>query len=294
MVGMRKYIITKALRCIDEVYPDDNDANGPHFPLEEFIDEAGRRVLLAAPLHVIPNRAALTECVLRPHTDGSGEIDLPDDFLKLARLRMEGWQRPVLAAIPEEHPAARRQYHPVTRGGTAKPVVLLTHGGTRLRYFSVTEAQHRIAEGEYIAYTSLDDTYPERLAETTAMDARSIGIRRGQRCKRSENGRGTRNGNTLCIMKFDVKIDCMALFNECMDQTLIDYRNRTTETGQSIAATHTLDRSAARYVLRQSSQRVQGPPYSPPKTGLRGAVHPRPVAISDVPRPRHTTGEYRS
>ena len=28
--------------------------------------------------------------------------------------------------------------------------------------------QHRIAEGEYIAYTSLDDTYPERLAETTA------------------------------------------------------------------------------------------------------------------------------
>lgn len=168
MVGMRKYIIAKALRCIDEVYPDDNDANGPHFPLEEFIDEAGRRVLLAAPLHVIPNRAALTECVLRPHTDGSGEIDLPDDFLKLARLRMEGWQRPVLAAIPEEHPAARRQYHPVTRGGTAKPVVLLTHGGTRLRYFSVTEAQHRIAEGEYIAYTSLDDTYPERLAETTA------------------------------------------------------------------------------------------------------------------------------
>ena len=44
-------------------------------------------------------------------------------------------------------------------------------------------------------------------------------------------------------MKFDVKIDCMALFNECMDQTLIDYRNRTTETGQSIAAAHTLDRS---------------------------------------------------
>ena len=74
----------------------------------------------------------------------------------------------MLAAIPEEHPAARRQYHPVTRGGTAKPVVLLTHGGTRLRYFSVTEPQHRIAEGEYIAYTSLDDTYPERLAETTA------------------------------------------------------------------------------------------------------------------------------
>ena len=64
---MRKYIITKALRCIDEVYPDDNDANGPHFPLEEFIDEAGRRVLLAAPLHVIPNRAALTTIFSNSH-----------------------------------------------------------------------------------------------------------------------------------------------------------------------------------------------------------------------------------
>ena len=29
-------------------------------------------------------------------------------------------------------------------------------------------------------------------------------------------------------MNFDVKIDCRALFNECVDQTLLDYRNRTT------------------------------------------------------------------
>lgn len=95
-------------------------------------------------------------------------------------------------------------------------------------------------------------------------------------------------------MKFDVKIDCMALFNECMDQTLIDYRNRTTETGQSIAATHTLDRSLLDtfYVNLHSVSKALR--TSPPKTGLRGAVHPRPVAISDVPRPRHTTGEYRS
>lgn len=94
-------------------------------------------------------------------------------------------------------------------------------------------------------------------------------------------------------MKFDVKIDCMALFNECMDQTLIDYRNRTTETGQSIAATHTLDRSLLDtfYVNLHSVSKAL-------RTALRkqvcGAVHPRPVAISDVPRPRHTTGEYRS
>lgn len=44
-------------------------------------------------------------------------------------------------------------------------------------------------------------------------------------------------------MNFDVTIDCRALFNECVDQTLIDYRNRTTETGLSMAATHTLELS---------------------------------------------------
>ena len=33
MVGMRKYIITKTLRFIHDFYPDDNYANGPHFPL---------------------------------------------------------------------------------------------------------------------------------------------------------------------------------------------------------------------------------------------------------------------
>lgn len=44
-------------------------------------------------------------------------------------------------------------------------------------------------------------------------------------------------------MNFDVTIDCRALFNECLDQTLIDYRNRTTEAGQSMVATHTLELS---------------------------------------------------
>lgn len=165
---IREQTIARALRCIDEIYPEDNEANGPNFPLEEFIDEAGRRTLLTAPLHAIPSVKSLTECPLRPSADGSGEIDLPDDFLRLSRLLMDGWKRPVLVAIPEDHPAAARQYHPVTQGGTAKPVALLTHGGKRLRYFSIVGRDHRIIEGEYVAYSVLDDTYPVRLIEVTA------------------------------------------------------------------------------------------------------------------------------
>ena len=164
----REQIIAQALRCIDEIYPEANAANSPNFPLADFIDEAGRRVLLAAPLHTISSVERLAECPLRPNPDGSGEIDLPADFLRLARLRMDGWQRPVLVALPEDHPAATYQYHPVTRGGMAKPVVLLTHGGTKLRYSSITGTDHHIAEGEYIPYKGINDIYPEKLIDVTA------------------------------------------------------------------------------------------------------------------------------
>ena len=55
-------------------------------------------------------------------------------------------------------------------------------------------------------------------------------------------------------MNFDVKIDCRALFNECVDQTLLDYRNRTTEAGQSMTATHTLELSLLEFTeCRRSS-----------------------------------------
>ena len=120
------------------------------------------------PLHTISSVESLAECPLRPNPDGSGEIDLPADFLRLARLRMDGWQRPVLVALPEDHPAATYQYHPVTRGGMAKPVVLLTHGGTKLRYSSITGTDHHIAEGEYIPYKGINDIYPEKLIDVTA------------------------------------------------------------------------------------------------------------------------------
>lgn len=185
----REQIIAQALRCIDEIYPEDNAANSPNFPLADFIDEAGRRVLLAAPLHTISSVESLAECPLRPNPDGSGEIDLPADFLRLARLRMDGWQRPVLVALPEDHPAATYQYHPVTRGGMAKPVVLLTHGGTKLRYSSITGTDHHIAEGEYIPYQGDQRHLSRKTDRRNRMDARRAGTGCFQRTSRSTGRR---------------------------------------------------------------------------------------------------------
>ena len=43
-----------------------------------------------------------------------------------------------------------------------------THGGTKLRYSSITGTDHHIAEGEYIPYKGINDIYPEKLIDVTA------------------------------------------------------------------------------------------------------------------------------
>lgn len=42
---------------------------------------------------------------------------------------------------------------------------------------------------------------------------------------------------------YEVRIDIPALFAECMDQTLLDYRNRVNERGQDMAEAETLEPS---------------------------------------------------
>ena len=163
----RAEIMGQALRCLDEIYPEDNSANTLNFPLEEFADEAARRVLLAAPLHAVPCVSDFSGAGITAREDGSGEIALPDDFLRLARLRMEGWKRPVTVLIPEESAAYPKQFHPATRGGCAKPAAVLVRGGKALEYFSVTGTP-RIAEALYIPFSGIGEEYPDKLGGATA------------------------------------------------------------------------------------------------------------------------------
>lgn len=71
----------------------------------------------------------------------------------------------------------------------AKPVVLLTHGGTKLRYSSITGTDHHIAEGEYIPYKGINDIYPEKLIDVTAWTLCRAGTGCFQRTSRSTGRR---------------------------------------------------------------------------------------------------------
>lgn len=166
---MREKVIARALRCIDEIYPADNDPNTVHFPLTDFVDEAARRVLLSAPLHAIPLAKSFADAPLTEHGDGTGSVELPPDFLRLARFRMEGWQRAVLVPLTDDSLAYTLQSNPYLRGGVAKPVVALVRGGTALEYYSLPEGVlAAMAEALYIPFTAVDDTFPERLVEVAA------------------------------------------------------------------------------------------------------------------------------
>ncbi len=164
----REHILCKALRCIDEVYPEATDAVEQHFPLEDFADEACRRVLLSAPLQALPPGADFSNAPLTDRGDGSGVIVLPGDFLRLRRLRMQGWQRPVTEPIGEEAPQYNLQFNPFSRGGIAKPVAVLAAGHTLLEYYSLPPGtEHVIAEARYIPDTAGSDM-PEPLADAAA------------------------------------------------------------------------------------------------------------------------------
>lgn len=166
---IREKIIDRALRCIDEIYPADNDANIVHFPLTDFVDEAARRVLLSAPLHAVPLAKSFAGAPLTEHGDGTGSVELPPDFLRLARFRMEGWQRAVLVPLTDDSLAYALQSNPYLRGGVAKPVAALVRGGTALEYYSLPEGSPAaVAEALYIPFTAVDDTFPARLVEVAA------------------------------------------------------------------------------------------------------------------------------
>ena len=167
---MRTEILNKAMWCIDEVYPDQDTSNAPHFPIEEFLDQAAGMILRIAPLHALGEGESIKDTsVATSSEDGTGRIELPAFFCRLISFCMKGWLRPVTQPIRESDSLFKRQFNPLTRGGTAKPVVVLRYGDTVLDYYSLPDgAAHEIEELKVLTFEKVDDTFPPKLADATA------------------------------------------------------------------------------------------------------------------------------
>jgi len=173
-MAVRVAIKEKVMQCLNELHPNPN--NGTlnsimEFNIDGFLDEAGKRVALSAPLSALGGGVDSDTIALTALADGSGRIKLPADFLRLIRFRMTGWHRPVTGneVIKEDSPIYALQFNKLTRGGNAKPVVAIVKGNRTLEYYSVKDGdEHKIDEFSYFPYDSLDEEFPISLFEPTA------------------------------------------------------------------------------------------------------------------------------
>lgn len=169
MEGMRERIVNRALLCIDEAYPADEEVDAAFFPVHRFVDEAARLLLPVVPRRLLGKGKPLPVEDFKPRGDGSGSLRLPGDFVRLLCFRMKGWQRTVTEAIDETDPRYAQQFNRVLRGGEAKPVVAVCRGAGRIEYFSSRAgAAAKVDEAYYVGFDTVDDTYPESMVDVTA------------------------------------------------------------------------------------------------------------------------------
>lgn len=161
----RDEIKNKVLSVIDEVGGVDSTNIINEYPIDILLDQAGRELIMIAPVATLENTLDLDPELVIGNEDGAGVVILPDDFTRLVSLKMKGWCRAVHNTIAATSNKYAEQFHRTTRGGIANPVVALL--SDRLEYFSLELGmEHELEEGKYISYSEVDEFYPQKLLNT--------------------------------------------------------------------------------------------------------------------------------
>lgn len=148
-----------------------NELNPVYSYINSHLAESANEVLMIAPLnHLIPTD--ITDNVeATPNDDGTGKIEIPEDYLRLYTLKMEDWAKPVHEAIGKGHPIYSQQFNKYTRGIPEKPVVVYSGTATTpyLNYYSVYTS-HEINELSYIPRFSEVNEYTDKMSEAIALN----------------------------------------------------------------------------------------------------------------------------
>lgn len=149
-------IKAKALRCIDEIYPDDNSVNVSFFPVDTFFDEAVRWVIDVAPINRFGVKSQqplpLPERIISD--DGVVRLPLPDDFARIAYFNIsDKWARPA-TVIYDTDPLYLQQSNRVLRGNASRPIVAICNGRRLVEVYSTTSTDIADYDIRYIPYDS--------------------------------------------------------------------------------------------------------------------------------------------
>jgi hypothetical protein len=179
--GIRNLVITK----LEErsAFLSDN-SNGPIIsggnnlselkPVYDYVDEqlpiAANEVLLSAPIHKLSATQADVSGISTLNANGVCTIVLPDDYLRLVKVKLTEWSTPVSIPISVDHPLYRQQHNKYTRGHQDKPVVAYVEVGSekRLECYSYTK-NSTVESLLYIQKFDEKNEYKDAIAELIAL-----------------------------------------------------------------------------------------------------------------------------
>jgi len=150
MATTRAQLIQHVALRMDEVSPeivaadlvvDGSDGNPLYTLIDGLVDGGALELFSVAPYWRLPqSQFAATdyETVGKSMSidDGKGSIatrkmirlKLPDDFLRVAEITCDEFQRPITEAVPEISELGKRQHNPFLMGKESRPVGVLSHG----------------------------------------------------------------------------------------------------------------------------------------------------------------------
>lgn len=92
------------------------------------------RMLLTAPLEILPLTDIASQLTMSRTADGAGLVSLPPGTVRVAEVTMEGWLRPAAVITDPASAEALAQINPFSRGTASHPVAVVHPGGRLMLY----------------------------------------------------------------------------------------------------------------------------------------------------------------
>lgn len=161
----RENIIKQILLRIDEISPFQDADIIDNNLIDGLLNETAEDVLMKLPLHLLPTTtvpymSVVTEAILT-------KFQLPTNFLRLIKLRLASWIKPVNELLPEEHPKFQLQYNnKYLRGTVNRPIAFIVNASTSDKqvYCFGKGATNTISELYYCKKTD-PDQMPDNILE---------------------------------------------------------------------------------------------------------------------------------
>ncbi len=112
--------------------------------IERAVDKWYDELLASAPLRLLQVKDITAQVTARVGDDGSVNISLPDDFVRLVSVKMESWRVPATSLTDPDSFVGKMQLSPYIRGKSHSPVAMM-YSPRELTLFSASGSSDQLA-----------------------------------------------------------------------------------------------------------------------------------------------------